>query len=160
MITSLPLFIFLLGALIVFGAILRLIYRGRCGDEAALRRGTNLASWTVVAMCGIYLGFAFVNPAHPKASVEIFFNGLLISFLVLMRYNSVAQRLLLTSLLIGIHGLWDGLHLFALPLATDLAPSWYALACAIFDLGYFGVALPVCLHLLRRIFPRHSPQEI
>ena len=161
MITSLTLLILLLGSLLVFSAALVFIYRGRRGDEGALRRGTNLANWIVVAMCGIYLGFAFANPAHPDASVEIFFNGLLISLLILMRYHSVAQRLLLTSLLIGIHGLWDGLHLFSLPFANDLVPSWYALACAIFDLGYFGAASPICLQILRagRVVPSQSPQE-
>jgi len=160
MIISLSLLILFLGSLLVFSAALILIYRGWRGDEGALRRGTNLAGWIVVAMCGIYLGFAFANPAHLDASVEIFFNGLLISLLILMRYHSVAQRLLLTSLLIGIHGLWDGLHLFTLPLANGLAPSWYALACAIFDLGYFGVALPICLQILRtgRAVPSQSPQ--
>jgi len=160
MTTLLTLLIFFLGALLVFSATLVLIYRGRRGDEGALRRGTNLAGWIVVAMCGIYLGFAFANPAHPDASVEIFFNGLLISLLILMRYHSTVQRLLLASLLIGIHGLWDGLHLFTLPLAKGLAPSWYALACAIFDLGYFGTASPICLQILRtgRVVPSQSPQ--
>jgi len=161
MINSLALSILLLGSLIVFSAALVLIYRGWRGDEGALRRGTNLAGWIVVAMCGIYWGFAFANPTHPDASVEIFFNGLLISILILMRYHGVVQRLLLTSLLIGIHGLWDGLHLFTLPLANDLAPSWYALARAIFDLGYFGAASPICFQILRtgRVVPSQSPQE-
>lgn len=159
MITALARFIFLLGALVVFGAILRLIYRGRRGDEAALRRGANLASWVLVASCGIYLGFAFANPHHPSTPFEIFFNGQLISFLILTRYNRVAPRLLLASLLIGVHGVWDGLHLFALPLATDLVPAWYTVACAMLDLGYFGAALPVCLPLLRGLLPRPAPQE-
>lgn len=159
MIIFLTRFIFFLGALIVFGAILRLIYRGRRGDEAALRHGANLASWVVVAMCGIYLGFAFANPHHPSTPFEIFFNGQLISFLILTRYHRVAPRLLLASLLIGVHGVWDGLHLFTLPLAADLVPAWYVVACAIFDLGYFGAALPVCLPLLRGLLPRPVPQE-
>lgn len=162
MIISFSLLLILLGALIVFSATLLLIYRGWRGDDSALRRGTNLAGWIVVAMCGLYLGFAFANPVHPNASLEIFFNGLLISFLILMRYNSVVQRLLLTSLLIGIHGLWDGLHLFSFPLANDLLPSWYATACAVFDLGYFGAALPIAIQIFRsgRVAPSQSLQEI
>lgn len=150
----------ILGALPAFSAALIFVYRGWRGDEDALRRGVSWATWLVVAMCGIYLGFAFVAPNHPGTPREIFFNGQLISFLILTRYNRVAPRLLLTSLLIGVHGLWDGLHIFALPLATALVPSWYAWACAIFDLGYFGATVPVCLHFLRRLFPRQSLQEI
>ena len=150
----------ILGALPVLGAVLTFIYRGWRGDEGALRRGVNWAAWIAVGMCGIYLAFAFAAPNHPSTPLEIFFNGQLISFLILTRYNSVAPRLLLTSLLIGVHGLWDALHIFTLPLATDLVPSWYALACAIFDLGYFGATAPVCLHFFRRLFPRQTLQKI
>jgi len=151
-----------LGSLPVFSAALIFIYRGWRGDERALRRGTSLAGWIAAGMSGVYLGLAFANPAHQAAEVEIFFNGLLISILILLRYHRVAQRLVAASFLIGIHGLWDGLHLLALPFANDLVPSWYALACAIFDLGYFGAASPICFQILQagRAASVLSPQRI
>ncbi|GEM_PF-4627389 len=139
----------ILGSLPAFGAALIFIYRGWRGDERALRRGASLAGWITVGMCGVYLGLAFTAPAHPAASVEIFFNGLLISILILLRYHSVTPRLIAASFLIGMHGVWDGLHLLALPIATALVPSWYAVACAIFDLAYFGAVLPICFQMLR-----------
>jgi len=148
MLASPTLFIFATGALAFFGVTLALIYRGR-HDEGRLRRGTDYAGWILAVMCGIYMGFALTNHTHPYATIEIFFNGVLICILVMMRRQEVPQRLALASLLIGVHGLWDGLHFFALPLENNLVPHWYALACAVFDLGFFLMALPIFIRVIR-----------
>jgi len=66
-----------------------------------------------------------------------------------MRWQDAAQRLAFASFLIGVHGLWDILHIFALPLANELVPKWYAGICAILDRGYFFIALPVFITILR-----------
>lgn len=147
--TSPTLWIFTLGSMIFFGASLALIYRGRKGSESSLRRGTDMAGWALTIMTGIYMGFAIANDAHSFSKIEMFFNGVLVTILVIMRWQNVSQRLAFASLLIGVHGLWDVLHLFDLPLANDLVPKWYAGACGILDLVYFAIALPVFINIVR-----------
>jgi len=72
--------LFTLGATFFFSASLVLIYRGHSGSGSSLRRGTDLAGWTLAVMCGIYMGFAIANDAHAFAKIEMFFNsGLLLS---------------------------------------------------------------------------------
>jgi hypothetical protein len=79
----------------------------------------------------------------------LIFNGVLIATLVIMRWQGVFQRLAFAILLIGLHGLWDVLHLFELPLANDLVPSWHAWTCGILNLGYFILALPIFVAIMR-----------
>ncbi|MGH7599243.1 MAG: hypothetical protein ACREOI_23035, partial [bacterium] len=73
----------------------------------------------------------------------------LIATLVIMRWQGVSQRLAFAILLIGLHSLWDFLHLFELPLANDLVPSWYAWTCGILNLGYFILSLPIFFIIMR-----------
>ncbi len=140
---------FVAGATLFFIVSLVFIYQGRAGRESSLRRGADMAIWAVVLICGIYIGLAIVNDLHVYARVELIFNGVLIATLVIMRWQGVSQRLAVAILLIGLHGLWDVLHLFELPLANDLVPSWHAWTCGILNLGYFILALPIFIVIMR-----------
>jgi hypothetical protein len=140
---------FAVGAVIFFAASLLLLYKGRSGHEASLRRGVDFATWGVMLMAGIYFGFAITQHFHAYAAAEMIFNGVLIAILVIMRWLEISQRLAFAILLIGVHGLWDALHLFDLPLANDLVPRWYASACAILDFSYFVFALPIFITIIK-----------
>jgi hypothetical protein len=141
--TSPAIWFFVVGMLIFFAAALKLIYKGRRGNEASLRRGADMAIWAVVLVAGIYIGMAMANDLHVYARVELLFNGVLVATLVIMRWQEVSQRLALAILLIGVHGLWNVLHLFNVPIANDLIPKWFAWTCGLLDLGYFISALPI-----------------
>jgi hypothetical protein len=147
--TSSTLWSFVAGAAIFFVVSLVFIYQGHAGRESSLRRGTDMAIWAVVLICGIYSGLAIVNDLHVYAKVELLFNGVLIATLVIMRWQGVSQRLAFAILLIGLHGLWDVLHLFELPLTNDLVPNWHAWTCGILNLGYFILALPIFIAIMR-----------
>ncbi len=140
---------FVVGATIFWVVSLVFIYQGRAGKEASLRRGTDMAMWIVVLMSGIYIGLAIANDLHAYARVEMLFNGVLVATLVIMRWQDVSQRLAMAILLIGLHGVWNISHLFDLPLANDLVPKWYALTCGILDFGYFILALPIFIAIMR-----------
>jgi hypothetical protein len=66
-----------------------------------------------------------------------------------MRWQKVFQRLAVAILLIGVHGLWNVLHLFELPLTNDLIPKWFAWMCGLLDLGYFAFALPIFIAIVK-----------
>jgi hypothetical protein len=147
--TSPAIWFFAIGMIIFFAAGLKLIYRGRRGNEASLRRGADMATWTVVLVAGIYIGMAMANHLHVYALVELLFNGVLVATLVIMRWQGVYQRLALAILLIGLHGLWNVLHVFELPMTNNLIPKWFAWTCSILDLGYFAFASPIFVAIVR-----------
>ena len=140
---------FVVGAVIFFAASLLLLYKGRGGHEASLRRGVDLTTWGVMLMTGIYFGFALTQHFHTYAAAEMIFNGALIAILIIIRWLEISQRLAFAILLIGVHGVWDALHLFDMPLANDLVPRWYAQACAILDGAYFILSLPIFITIIR-----------
>jgi hypothetical protein len=109
-------------------------------------RLAQMAALLLTLTAGAYIGFAVVRENDPGVSVDI---ALAIMFLVVGAMTMVRdprQALTIVAVAFVAHALVDVLHRPGM-LPESMAPRWYAIGCAVYDL-YIGA---LCyLPLLRR----------
>lgn len=109
-------------------------------------RLAQLAALLLTLAAGAYIGFAVVREHDPGVGLDI---ALAIGFLVVSAWTMMKdprQALTILALAFAAHALVDILHRPGL-LPEALAPRWYAIACAVYDV-YIGA---LCyLPILRR----------
>ena len=100
-------------------------------------RLAQLGALLLTLAAGAYLGFAAVREHDPGVGFDI---ALAIGFTVVAAWTMMRdprQALTILALAFAGHALVDVLHRpGALP--ADLAPRWYAIGCAVYDV-YLGV---------------------
>ena len=109
-------------------------------------RLAQVAALLLVLSAGAYIGFAVANEAQPGVGFDVAFA---IGFFVLAAWTLVRDpRQALTVLALGFaaHAIVDVAHQPGW-LPAGIAPRWYAISCAVYDL-YLGA---LCyLPILRR----------
>ena len=109
-------------------------------------RLAQMAALLLTLIAGAYIGFAVVGEHQPGVGVDI---ALTIGFLVVAAATMVRdprQALTILALAFAAHAIVDVLHRPGL-LPEALAPRWYAIGCAVYDV-YVGA---LCyLPMLRR----------
>jgi hypothetical protein len=130
-------------------ALIRLSLAASRADPAAADRlvaELRLAQFAALMLAltaGVYVGFALAHGSSPGSGLDV---ALAVGFLVLASV-AITQEPghALTTLALGFaaHAVVDLLH-GAGTLPSNALPSWYATACAIYDVGIAGVCyLPI-----------------
>jgi hypothetical protein len=109
-------------------------------DELRL---AQLAALLLTLTAGAYIGFAVVRDNEPGVGLDI---ALAIGFLVTAGISTIKeprQALTIIALAFAAHAVLDVAHRPGL-LPAGLAPRWYSIACAVYDV-YIGALcyLPV-----------------
>lgn len=107
-------------------------------------RLAQFAALLLAMMAGVYVGFAVLNENTRGVGLDI---ALAIGFLVVAATTLVRdprQSLVIVALAFAAHALLDVAHQPGGLLPHDIAPRWYLIGCAIYDL-YIGALcyLPV-----------------
>jgi uncharacterized membrane protein len=106
-----------------------------------------MAALLLALTAGPYIGFAVINESQPGVGFDVAFA---IGFFVVAAATLVwdpRQALTILALAFAAHALLDIAHRPGWPLPDGVAPRWYSLGCALFDV-YIGA---VCyLPMLRR----------
>ena len=100
-------------------------------------RLAQLGALLLTLAAGAYLGFAVVREHDPGVGFDI---ALAVGFTVVAAWTMMRdprQALTILALAFAGHALVDILHRPGL-LPDDLAPRWYAIGCAVYDV-YLGV---------------------
>ncbi len=100
-------------------------------------RLAQLGALLLTLAAGAYLGFAVVREHDPGVGFDI---ALAVGFTVVAAWTMMRdprQALTILALAFAGHALLDILHRPGL-LPADLAPRWYAIGCAVYDV-YLGV---------------------
>jgi hypothetical protein len=109
-------------------------------------RLAQFAALILTLTAGAYIGFAVVHENQPGVGLDI---ALAVGFLLVAAITMVRdprQGLTSVALAFAGHAVVDVLHRPGL-LAADLAPRWYSIGCAVYDV-YLGA---LCyLPMLRR----------
>lgn len=101
-------------------------------------RLAQFAALMLVLTAGVYIGFALAHGASPGSGLDV---ALAIGFLMLAAVavtQEPGHALTMLALGFAAHAAVDLLH-GAGTLPSDAIPSWYATACAIYDVGIAGV---------------------
>jgi hypothetical protein len=115
-------------AMIPTGAPERLIAELRLAQIAAL---------LLVLTAGAYIGFAVAREAQPGAGMDI---ALAIGFFIIAAATLVRdprQALTVVALAFAAHAVLDVAHRPGSILPEGMAPRWYSIGCAIYDV-YIG----------------------
>lgn len=109
-------------------------------------RLAQVAALLLVLSAGAYIGFAVANETQPGVGFDV---ALAIGFLVVAAWTLVRdprQALTVLALAFAAHAILDVAHQPGW-LPAGIAPRWYAIACAVYDV-YLGA---LCyLPILRR----------
>jgi hypothetical protein len=109
-------------------------------------RLAQFAALILTLTAGAYIGFAVVRENQPGVGFDV---ALAIGFLLVAAVTMVRdprQALTIVALAFAAHAIVDVLHRPGL-LPEDLAPRWYSIGCAVYDV-YLGA---LCyLPMLRR----------
>ena len=103
----------------------------RLGAELRL---AQFAALLLAMMAGVYVGFAVLNENTRGVGLDI---ALAIGFLVVAATTLVRdprQSLVIVALAFAAHALLDVAHQPGGLLPHDIAPRWYLIGCAIYDL--------------------------
>ena len=99
-------------------------------------RLAQLAALLLTLSAGAYIGFAIVHENAPGAGLDI---ALAVGFLLVAAVTMVRdprQALTIVALAFAAHAVLDVAHRPGL-LPEGIAPRWYAIACAVYDV-YIG----------------------
>jgi hypothetical protein len=99
-------------------------------------RLAQLAALLLTLSAGAYIGFAIVHENAPGAGLDI---ALAVGFLLVAAVTMVRdprQALTIVAVAFAAHALLDVAHRPGL-LPEGIAPRWYAIACAVYDV-YIG----------------------
>lgn len=106
-------------------------------------RLAQLAALLLTLVAGAYVGFAAAGAERPGAGLDV---ALAVGFFVVAGLTMTREpREALTTIAVGFvaHALLDTLHRPGM-LSADLAPRWYAVGCATFNVLIGGLCyLPV-----------------
>ena len=109
-------------------------------------RLSQFAALLLVMVAGAYIGFAVAHESHPRVGLDI---ALTVGFLVVAATTLVhdpRHALTVLALTFVAHALFDLAHRPG-GLAVGIAPNWYLIGCAVYDV-YIGA---LCyLPILRR----------
>jgi cbb3-type cytochrome oxidase subunit 1 len=109
-------------------------------------RLAQFAALILTLVSGAYIGFAVVREHQPGVGLDV---ALAVGFLLVAAVTLVRdprQGLTIVALAFACHAIIDVLHRPGL-LPEDLAPRWYSIGCAVYDV-YLGA---LCyLPMLRR----------
>ena len=97
-------------------------------------RLAQFAALLLAMMAGVYVGFAVLNESMRGVGLDI---ALAIGFLVVAATTLVRdprQSLVIVALAFAAHALLDVAHQPGGLLPHDIAPRWYLIGCAIYDL--------------------------
>ncbi len=97
-------------------------------------RLAQFAALLLAMMAGVYVGFAVLNESTRGVGLDI---ALAIGFLVVAATTLVRdprQSLVIVALAFAAHALLDVAHQPGGLLPHDIAPRWYLIGCAIYDL--------------------------
>jgi hypothetical protein len=109
-------------------------------------RLAQMAALLLAMTAGAYIGFAVAHEVRPGAGIDV---ALAIGFFLVAATTLVRdprQALTIIALAFAAHAVLDVLHRPGL-LPDGMAPRWYALGCAVFDV-YVGAV--TYLPILRR----------
>lgn len=100
-------------------------------------RLAQIAALVLVLTSGAYIGFAVAHEAQPGAGLDI---ALAIGFFVVAATTAVRdprQALTMLALAFAAHAVLDVAHRPGSILPDGIAPRWYSISCAVYDL-YIG----------------------
>ncbi|OFW11753.1 MAG: hypothetical protein A3H96_24730 [Acidobacteria bacterium RIFCSPLOWO2_02_FULL_67_36] len=110
-------------------------------------RLAQMGALLLTLVAGAYIGFAVTHEAQPGVGFDI---ALAVGFFVAAATTIVReprQALTVLALAFAAHAIADVAHRPGWVLAEDIAPRWYAIGCAVYDV-YIGA---LCyLPILRR----------
>jgi hypothetical protein len=110
-------------------------------------RLAQLAGLLLVLSAGAYIGLAVAHEAQPGVGIDI---ALAVGFFVVGAATLVRdprQALTMLALAFAAHAILDVAHRPGWPLPDGVAPRWYSIGCAVYDV-YIGA---LCyLPILRR----------
>jgi hypothetical protein len=106
-------------------------------------RLAQMAALVLTLVAGAYVGFAVAHETEPGVGMDI---ALAIGFLIVAgvaMLRDPREALTLVALAFGAHALLDVAHRPGM-LPADMAPRWYAIACAVYDVYLVALCyLPV-----------------
>ncbi len=110
-------------------------------------RLAQLAALLLVLAAGVYIGLAVAHEAQPGVGFDV---ALAVGFFVVAAATLVRdprQALTILALAFAAHAVLDVAHRPGWPLPDGIAPRWYSIGCAVYDV-YIGA---LCyLPILRR----------
>jgi hypothetical protein len=100
-------------------------------------RLAQVAALLLVLSAGAYIGLAVSHEAQPGAGLDI---ALTLGFFIVAASTIVRdprQALTILALAFAAHALLDVAHRPGSPLPDGMAPRWYSIGCAVYDV-YIG----------------------
>jgi hypothetical protein len=110
-------------------------------------RLAQMAALLLTLSAGAYIGLAVAHEAEPRVGIDI---ALTVGFFVTAAATLVLdprQALTILALAFAAHAILDVAHRPGWPLPDGMAPRWYSIGCAVYDV-YIGA---LCYYpILRR----------
>jgi hypothetical protein len=100
-------------------------------------RLSQVAALLLAMSAGAYVGLAVAHEAQPGVGTDV---GLAMGFLVVAAWTLVRdprQALTILALAFAAHAVLDVAHRPGWPLPDGMAPRWYSIGCALYDV-YIG----------------------